>query len=51
MRATSSPRQAQGIPRDVIPNLHMGVKLHDVYVDPLDYLGPISVSGYIRLAA
>lgn len=36
---------------DVIPNLHMGVKLHDVYVDPLDYLGPISVSGFIRLAA
>ncbi|HEY6567959.1 MAG TPA: M23 family metallopeptidase [Actinomycetota bacterium] len=36
---------------DVIPTLHMGVKLHDVYVDPLDYLGPVSVSGFIRLAA
>jgi murein DD-endopeptidase MepM/ murein hydrolase activator NlpD len=45
--ATTGP----GHPTDVIPNLHMGVKLHDVYVDPLDYLGPISVSSYIRLAA
>jgi murein DD-endopeptidase MepM/ murein hydrolase activator NlpD len=44
--ATSGP----GHPTDVIPGLHMGVKLHDVYVDPLDYLGPVSVSGYIRLA-
>jgi murein DD-endopeptidase MepM/ murein hydrolase activator NlpD len=44
--ATSGP----GHPVDVIPNLHLGVKLHDVYVDPLDYLGPVSVSGYIRLA-
>jgi murein DD-endopeptidase MepM/ murein hydrolase activator NlpD len=39
-----------GHPTDLVPNLHMGVKLDDVYVDPLDYLGPISVSGYIRLA-
>jgi murein DD-endopeptidase MepM/ murein hydrolase activator NlpD len=40
-----------GHPTDVIANLHLGVRLHDVYVDPLDYLGPASVSSYIRLAA
>jgi murein DD-endopeptidase MepM/ murein hydrolase activator NlpD len=45
--AASGPGHAT----DVVPTLHMGVKLHDVYVDPLDYLGPISVSGFIRLAA
>ena len=33
-----------------MPSLHMGVKLHDVYVDPLAYLSPMSVSGFIRLA-
>jgi murein DD-endopeptidase MepM/ murein hydrolase activator NlpD len=35
---------------DPIPNLHFGVKLDDVYVDPLDYLGPIDLSALIRLA-
>ena len=32
------------------PHLHLGVKLADVYQDPLAYLGPMSVSNYIRLA-
>lgn len=40
-----------GHPADVIANLHLGVKLHDVYVDPLDYLSLASVADYIRLAA
>ena len=40
-----------GHPGDVEPHLHMGAKLYDVYVDPLSYLGPLSVSGFIRLAA
>jgi murein DD-endopeptidase MepM/ murein hydrolase activator NlpD len=31
-------------------HLHLGVKLSDVYVDPLNYLGVMSVSDYIRLA-
>ena len=43
-------RSGTGHPSDLVPSLHMGVKLHDVYVDPLVYLGPMSVSGFIRLA-
>jgi murein DD-endopeptidase MepM/ murein hydrolase activator NlpD len=35
---------------DTIPNLHFGVRLNDAYVDPLDYLGPIDVWRFIRLA-
>lgn len=44
--ASSGP----GHPGDLIPNLHVGVRLHDVYVDPLDYLAAIDVSALIRLA-
>jgi murein DD-endopeptidase MepM/ murein hydrolase activator NlpD len=33
-----------------VPHLHLGVKLFDVYVDPLDYLGPVEVWRFIRLA-
>ena len=40
-----------GHPTGSTPHLHIGVKLHDAYVDPLLYLGPVSVSSYIRLAA
>ena len=43
-------RSGAGHPTDPVPSLHMGVKLHDVYVDPLAYLGPMSVSGFIHLA-
>ena len=32
------------------PHLHVGVRLDDVYVDPLAYLGPIDVWRFIRLA-
>jgi murein DD-endopeptidase MepM/ murein hydrolase activator NlpD len=32
------------------PHLHFGVKLDDAYVDPLDYLGPVEVWRFIRLA-
>ena len=43
-------RTGGGHTGDLVPNLHLGVKLHDAYVDPLDYLGPIDVSSLIRLA-
>jgi murein DD-endopeptidase MepM/ murein hydrolase activator NlpD len=33
-----------------VPHLHFGVKSLDVYVDPLDYLGPVEVWRFIRLA-
>lgn len=34
----------------LVPHLHMGVRVDDVYVDPLGFLGSPSVSGFIRLA-
>jgi murein DD-endopeptidase MepM/ murein hydrolase activator NlpD len=37
-------------PGDVDPCLHLGVKLDDAYVDPLDYLGPLDLTTMIRLA-
>jgi murein DD-endopeptidase MepM/ murein hydrolase activator NlpD len=43
-------RSGTGHPGEVIPHLHFGVKLLDVYVDPLDYLGPVDVWRFIRLA-
>ncbi|MGH2540974.1 MAG: murein hydrolase activator EnvC family protein [Actinomycetota bacterium] len=33
-----------------IPSLHLGVRLDDAYVDPLDYLTALDVSALIRLA-
>jgi murein DD-endopeptidase MepM/ murein hydrolase activator NlpD len=40
----------RGHPAAKVPHLHLGVKLDDAYRDPMDYLGPISVSSFIRLA-
>jgi murein DD-endopeptidase MepM/ murein hydrolase activator NlpD len=39
-----------GHPGDVIPSLHFGVRLNGEYVDPLDYLAPMSVVDLIHLA-
>ena len=39
-----------GHPGDTIPDLHFGVRLNGQYVDPYDYLGPVSVVDLIRLA-
>lgn len=43
-------RSGTGHAGDLVPNLHFGVLLHDVYMDPLDYLGPVEVWRFIRLA-
>ena len=43
-------RSGTGHAGDLVPNLHFAVLLLDVYVDPLDYLGPVEVWRFIRLA-
>lgn len=43
-------RTGWGHTGSLVPHLHMGVRLDDVYVDPLAYLAPVSVSGFLRLA-
>jgi murein DD-endopeptidase MepM/ murein hydrolase activator NlpD len=43
-------RSGTGHAGEEVPHLHLGVKLQDAYVDPLDYLGPIEVWRFIRLA-
>ena len=43
-------RSGTGHAGDVVPALHFGVKLADAYVDPLEYLGPLEVWRFIRLA-
>jgi murein DD-endopeptidase MepM/ murein hydrolase activator NlpD len=43
-------RSGTGHVGDLVSNLHFGVLLDDVYVDPLDYLGPVEVWRFIRLA-
>lgn len=49
-RGQTIARSGTGHSGDVVPNLHFGVKLDDAYVDPLDYLGPVEVWRFIRLA-
>jgi murein DD-endopeptidase MepM/ murein hydrolase activator NlpD len=39
-----------GHPGDLVPSLHMGVKLGTAYADPLAYLAPLDLAGFIRLA-
>ena len=43
-------RSGTGHAGGVVPGLHFGVKLVDTYVDPLEYLGPVEVWRFIRLA-
>jgi murein DD-endopeptidase MepM/ murein hydrolase activator NlpD len=40
----------RGHPGSTVPHLHFGVRQDDVYLDPLAFLGPLSVSSFIRLA-
>lgn len=43
-------RSGTGHAGELVPHLHVGVRLLDVYVDPLEYLGPVEVWRFIRLA-
>jgi murein DD-endopeptidase MepM/ murein hydrolase activator NlpD len=49
-RGAPIARSGTGHPGSTMPHLHLGVRVDDVYQDPLAYLGPPSVSDYIRLA-
>jgi murein DD-endopeptidase MepM/ murein hydrolase activator NlpD len=49
-RGAPLARSGSGHPGSSTPHLHLGVRVDDVYQDPLAYLGPPSVSDYIRLA-
>jgi len=43
-------RSGAGHTGDPVTNLHLGVQLDDVYVDPLDYLEPADIAGWLHLA-
>ncbi len=43
-------RSGSGHPGDLVPSLHLGVKLDGAYVDPLLYLAAFDVGTMIRLA-
>lgn len=49
-RGQAIARSGTGHAGDIVPALHFGVKLADAYVDPLEYLGPVEVWRFIRLA-
>lgn len=39
-----------GVAHPGVPGLHFGVRLHDAYVDPMLYLGPLDISAAVHLA-
>jgi len=49
-RGSPIARTGQGHPASSVPHLHFGVRLDGVYLDPLEFLAPASVSDFIRLA-
>lgn len=50
VRGQAVARTGDGHPGDLVPSLHLGVKLDGAYVDPLAYLGPLDMGLLIRLA-
>lgn len=49
-RGSTIARTGRGHPGSTTPHLHFGVRRDGVYLDPMGYLAPASVSGFIRLA-
>lgn len=49
-RGASIARSGRGHAGTDVPHLHFGVRLDGAYLDPMDFLAPIDVSGFIRLA-
>jgi murein DD-endopeptidase MepM/ murein hydrolase activator NlpD len=49
-RGAPIARTGSGHPGSSTPHLHLGVRLDGIYLDPLEFLGPLSVSDFIRLA-
>lgn len=49
-RGSAIALSGAGHPGSTVPHLHLGVRRDGLYLDPLDFLGPIGVSGFIRLA-
>lgn len=49
-RGAPIARTGQGHPGASVPHLHFGVRLDGTYLDPMEFLEPPSVSGFIRLA-
>ena len=49
-RGAPIAQSGRGHPGSSVPHLHFGVRLDGAYLDPLEFLGPASVSSFIRLA-
>lgn len=49
-RGATIARTGRGHPGSAVPHLHFGVRRDGTYLDPLAFLAPVSVSGFIRLA-
>ena len=49
-RGATIARTGRGHPGSAVSHLHFGVRRDGVYLDPMAFLAPASVSGFIRLA-
>ena len=49
-RGSAIALTGRGHPGSTVPHLHLGVRLDGQYLDPMAFLAPPSVTGFIRLA-
>ncbi len=49
-RGAPIAQSGRGHPGSTVAHLHFGIRQDGVYLDPLSFLGPLSVSSFIRLA-